>query len=430
MKHLKFLLLAVASLLALQSCNPNYGNGNYGQGGVVVNQPTAVVTPASNLGDNLNLQALGEMVKTSQNAQDIENKLNQPNSINNLDLDGDGKVDYIKVTEYGTGGQRGFSFTVDLAGGQSQEVATVELQQGQNQQASMNIQGNQNLYGNNGYYSSNYLMTDLLIWHYLFYPHAYYMSPYRYGFYPSYYHPYGMCSRGIYGGRMGTYTRNSTIRTTTTRTVSSSPNRNMSSSSVSSRAKSMSAPQRSQKAFSTTSNSRPSTGGFGNRSSSSSPSRSSSFGSSSSRSSGSSSRSSFGSSSRSSGSSSHSSGGSRRSDLEFKKDIKPLDNQLAKVCSLKGKNYYWNMAEFPYENFDSRKQIGFIAQDLEKVYPEVVSKRPDGKRTVDYDLLVPALVEAIKELNAKVVKQDSVITFLSQNTVQFNPNVKIPAKRN
>lgn len=296
--------MSCLAIVALSSCDSNY-NGNGGQ--VYVNQPDVVVTPASNLGDNLNLQALGELVKSSTNAQDIENKLNQPNSINNLDLDGDGKVDYIKVTEYGQGASKGFSFTVDLANGQSQEVATVELQQGQNQQATMNINGNQNLYGNNGYYSSNYSMTDLMIYHYLFYPHAYYVSPYRYGYYPSYYHSYGMASRGVYGGRVNSVTRTSRItRTTTTRSSGiSSPNRNLSSSTVNTRAKSLASPTRSQRSFTTTTNSRPSTSGFGNRSSSS-RSSGSSFGSSSrsssSRSSG------FGSSSRSSSSRSSSSG--------------------------------------------------------------------------------------------------------------------------
>jgi hypothetical protein len=44
------------------------------------------------------------------------------NSINNLDSDGDGQVDYIKVTEYGDGVNKGFSFTVDTKDGQTQEI--------------------------------------------------------------------------------------------------------------------------------------------------------------------------------------------------------------------------------------------------------------------------------------------------------------------
>ena len=127
----KLILVLGIILIGYTSCNEQ------AESQVIVNQPrtTAVVTPDNgNIGNNLNLQALGELVKKSNNAQEIEEKLNQANSINNLDLDGDGKVDYIKVTEYGQNGIKGFSFTVDLANGQKQEVATVELQQVQGQQ--------------------------------------------------------------------------------------------------------------------------------------------------------------------------------------------------------------------------------------------------------------------------------------------------------
>lgn len=53
------------------------------------NNTTASST--TNLGANLDLQALGELVKSSKDAADIENKLNTAGSINNIDLDGDGK---------------------------------------------------------------------------------------------------------------------------------------------------------------------------------------------------------------------------------------------------------------------------------------------------------------------------------------------------
>ena len=316
---MKQFFLAIVCVLALTSCEQQGGQ-------VYVNSPNVVVTPeTTNLGDNLNLQALGELVKTSTTAQDIESKLNQPNSINNLDLDNDGKVDYVKVTEYGSGDKKGFSFTVDMPSGQSQEVATVELQSSANQQATMNINGNQTVYGNNASYASNFTMTDLLIYHYLFFPHPYYVSPWRYGYYPSYYHTYVPVSRGYYGNRIGSTTKTTRITRTTTSVPSSSPNRNLSSSVVSSRAKSLTSPTTSQRSFTTTSSSasKPSTSWFKSSSTpstttsrpsssswfSSSPSRSSSSGSSSrSSSSGSSSRSS------SSGSSSRSSsfGSSRR----------------------------------------------------------------------------------------------------------------------
>jgi uncharacterized membrane protein YgcG len=305
------LALTFACTLALTSCGPNQ-NYNTGGGQVYVNppsQPNVVVTPeATNLGDNLDLQALGEMVKTSTSAQDIEKKLNASGSINNLDLDNDGNVDYIQVTEYGTGDDRGFSFTVNLADGSKQEVATVALQKSAGNVA-MNIQGNQQVYGNNAYYQSNYSLSDLMIMSYLMSYHRPYYSPYHYGYYPSYYHSYHSVPRAAYRSTVSTTTRTSKITRTTTRPKSSisSPNANYNSKKVNARSEALVNPTKSQKSFTKTSSARqqPKTTGFGNSnrssnsgSSSASSSRrsSSSFGSSSSSRS-----SSFGSSSRGGG---------------------------------------------------------------------------------------------------------------------------------
>jgi hypothetical protein len=308
---MKNVIIALACLLALSSCDSN--RNNYSNGYVTVNQqPQITVTPvATNLGDNLNLQALGELVKNSTDAADIEAKLNTTGSINNLDLDGDGSVDYIKVTEYGDGNNRGFSFTVDLAGGEKQEIATIDIEKGASN-ANMNIQGNQQIYGGNSYYQSHYSLSDLMIMHYLFAYHRPYYSPYHYGYYPRGYHSYRSIPVSSYSSRVSTTTRTSTITRTKTPSSykSNSPNANLNSKKVNTRSQALSNPTSSQKSFSKTSpsNSRPSTSGFGNKSSSrpssygsSSSNRSSgsSYGSSSSRSSGSSR--SFGSSSRSGG---------------------------------------------------------------------------------------------------------------------------------
>jgi hypothetical protein len=290
---MKKLFITLVAAIALTSCKDN------NQGQVVVNdyQPSTVsVTPeVANLGDNLDLQALGELVKNSTSAQDVEDKLNQQGSINNLDLNNDGNVDYIKVTEYGEGNQKGFSFTVDLPNNESQEIATIEVQKGSDG-AQMNIQGNHQLYGNNHYYQSHYSLTDMMIMSYLFTYHRPYYSPYRYGYYPNYYRSYRSAPYSSYRTRMATTTKTTRITrstpstTTTTRSISS-PNANKSSSSVTARAKSMAAPTSSQKSFSTTSTARqkPTTSGFGNKnrnttSSSSKPKSSSSTSSSSSKS--------------------------------------------------------------------------------------------------------------------------------------------------
>ncbi len=91
------------------------------------------------------------------------------------------------------------------------------------------------------------------------------------------------------------------------------------------------------------------------------------------------------------------SGVSCSSDIRFKTNIRPMKNALENVLLLRGVNYDWRVKEFPEKNFTAENQIGFIAQELEKIYPEVVFTDKDGYKSVDYSRLTPILVEAIKQ---------------------------------
>jgi len=85
------------------------------------------------------------------------------------------------------------------------------------------------------------------------------------------------------------------------------------------------------------------------------------------------------------------------SDIRFKKNILPLQNSLNNIMKLQGVNYVWKQAEFPDRHFGDGVQVGFIAQELEKVYPQMVFTDDKGYKTVDYSRLTPVLVEGIKE---------------------------------
>lgn len=90
------------------------------------------------------------------------------------------------------------------------------------------------------------------------------------------------------------------------------------------------------------------------------------------------------------------------SDIRYKKNITPLKNSLNNVIQLSGVNYYWKTDEFPKQKFTVNKQIGFIAQEIEQFYPELVLTDDNGYKSVDYSRLTPILVEAIKELKTKI----------------------------
>jgi hypothetical protein len=90
------------------------------------------------------------------------------------------------------------------------------------------------------------------------------------------------------------------------------------------------------------------------------------------------------------------------SDARFKRDVTPLRMALARVGQLRGVSYRWRRDEFPDRAFDDKPQIGFIAQELEQVLPEVVNTSTDGFKSVAYTGVIPVVVEAVKELHTLI----------------------------
>jgi len=218
MKKLLFLLVCTILIVA---CSPNQQDQNYSDmTSSSVNTDTSV---------NLDLQALMNLVKTSRDANEIERKLNQPYGINNCDLDHDGKVDFLKVVEYGNGSIVGYRFFDVLSSGDKQ-IAQIEINKN-NSNASM--QGNPAYYGNNNYYQSNFTLTDWIILSYMFSPHTCYYSPYHYGYYGSYYSPYRYSSRSSYYSRPYVVNKTTVVNKTVVinnHTTNNHPNNNTVSS--------------------------------------------------------------------------------------------------------------------------------------------------------------------------------------------------------
>lgn len=102
------------------------------------------------------------------------------------------------------------------------------------------------------------------------------------------------------------------------------------------------------------------------------------------------------------------------SDGRFKKNIEPLQESLEKVLQLQGVSYEMKTEEFPNEHFDSAHQVGLIAQDVEKIVPEVVTEGPNGYKAIDYAKLVPLLIESIKAQQAMLLKQQAEIDALKK----------------
>lgn len=84
------------------------------------------------------------------------------------------------------------------------------------------------------------------------------------------------------------------------------------------------------------------------------------------------------------------------SDKRLKKNIETLESALAKLLQLRGVSYNWRVDEYPELKLEDGKQLGVIAQEIEKLFPEVVNTDEQGYKSVEYSHLVPVLIEAIK----------------------------------
>ena len=85
------------------------------------------------------------------------------------------------------------------------------------------------------------------------------------------------------------------------------------------------------------------------------------------------------------------------SDQRLKDNITPIENSLSKIESISGNTYDWN-EKSGKEGHD----VGVIAQEVLEILPEAVTTRDNGYLAVDYQKIVPLLVEAVKELSSKV----------------------------
>ena len=87
------------------------------------------------------------------------------------------------------------------------------------------------------------------------------------------------------------------------------------------------------------------------------------------------------------------------SDKRLKDNIKPIEGALHKVSQISGNTFDWNEEK---QDIYKGKDYGVIAQEIEKVLPELVVTRENGYKAVKYDKLVSLLIEGIKDLSKQI----------------------------
>ena len=88
------------------------------------------------------------------------------------------------------------------------------------------------------------------------------------------------------------------------------------------------------------------------------------------------------------------------SDARLKDNVEVIENALEKIDAIRGVSFDWVAKEGIHEH--EGRDVGIIAQEIAEVLPEIVTTRENGYMAVKYDKIVALLIQAIKELDAKV----------------------------
>ena len=172
-------------------------------------------------GDNLNLYGVLSLFKQSRSVEEFEQLLNTPdNHVNNLDLNNDGQIDYIRVVDYGKGGLHSLVLQDPVNATESQDLAVIETEQRGNGVVHVQIVGDEELYGKNyiiepqdgnqqppqqpmytqqtvivnNYNPNPSVLVNVWAWpcvSYIYSPgYVYWNSPWYWGYYPHWWNPW------------------------------------------------------------------------------------------------------------------------------------------------------------------------------------------------------------------------------------------------
>lgn len=99
-------------------------------------------------GDHFSLQGALQMFQKASSIEEFEKMINTENNhVNNLDLNGDGEIDYVKVIDKSEGDAHAFILQVPVSENENQDIAVIELEKTGNESAMIQIIGDEDIYG-------------------------------------------------------------------------------------------------------------------------------------------------------------------------------------------------------------------------------------------------------------------------------------------
>ena len=190
---------------------------------------TEEVTETGLPGDNFSLEAALELFKKSNSLEEFEQLLNsEEEGVNNLDLNEDGEIDYIRVEDNVEGDVHAVVLQIAVSEEESQDIAVIEIEKTGEETAMLQILGDEEIYGEttivepfdaageaegkggpSADYAFHYIVVNVYPWpcvRFVYAP-AYrpWRSPYRWGYYPTWWRPWRPHPFRTYHTRMVVY---------------------------------------------------------------------------------------------------------------------------------------------------------------------------------------------------------------------------------
>ena len=160
--------------------------------GIIFSQDvTTVEAKSTDISENLDLEAVASVFGEAEDLEDFEKKLNDTElQISNLDLNEDGEVDYIRVTEESKDNTHVVTLQATIGKDQYQDVAIISVEKDDKGETQVQVVGDVYIYGPEYIIQPVYVHPPV-IWVWFWGPlYSPWRSPYYYGYYPPYYRPW------------------------------------------------------------------------------------------------------------------------------------------------------------------------------------------------------------------------------------------------
>lgn len=167
-------------------------------------------------GDHFSLQGALDLFKNAKSLEEFEKQLNtEGNAVNNLDLNGDGDIDYVRVVDNKDKDVHAIVLQVPVNENENQDIAVIEIEKNGNESAMLQIVGDEELYGDNtivepfddkpdreggkskmgpSVYSTTAVIVNVWLWpsvRFIYAPaYVVWISPWRWHHYPGWWRPW------------------------------------------------------------------------------------------------------------------------------------------------------------------------------------------------------------------------------------------------